>query len=123
MITGIVKSRAACVRLRVRGPFGWEERIEPVIDTGYNGWLTLPARLITVLKLPWKTVARGTLADGSEGVFEVFEAQVVWDRRLRSIPVHKADTGPLIGMGLLKGYELRMQVCSRGKVTIKRLKS
>ena len=35
--------------------------------------------------------------------------------------VDEADSDPLVGMGLLKGYELRMQVRSGGKVRIKRL--
>src|SRR5437667_2503097 len=103
MITGIVKSRAARIRVIVRGPLRVEQGIEAVIDTGYNGWLTLPPELVAALKLPWKTVARGTLADGSEGVFEVSEAQVLWDRKIRRVPVHKANSGPLIGMGLMKG--------------------
>jgi len=35
--------------------------------------------------------------------------------------VDEADADPLVGMRLLKGHELKMQVRYRGKVTIKRL--
>jgi hypothetical protein len=31
------------------------------------------------------------------------------------------DATPLVGMALLRGYEYKMQVRARGKVTIKRL--
>ena|SRR5688572_22874751 len=123
MINGIVKSRAAWVRLRVRGTSASEKQIEAIIDTGYNGWLTLPLELIEILKLPWKTVVTGTLADGSEAEFEVFKGQVIWDGIRRRIPVHEANAKPVVGMSLLRGYEFNMQVRSRGKVIIKRLKS
>src|SRR5262245_24357252 len=121
MINEFVNSRAAWVRLRVRGVSASDQRIEAVIDTGYNGWLTLPAAMIAALQLPWKTVVTGTLADGSEVAFEVFEGLVLWDGKPRRVPVHEANTKPVVGMGLLKGYELNMKVRSRGKVTIKRL--
>jgi uncharacterized protein YhjY with autotransporter beta-barrel domain len=39
----------------------------------------------------------------------------------RRVLVDEADTDPLVGMALLSGYELKMQVRSRGKVAIKRL--
>jgi hypothetical protein len=35
--------------------------------------------------------------------------------------VDEADTAPLVGMALLEGFELRVQVRSNGKVTIKAL--
>lgn len=38
-----------------------------------------------------------------------------------AILVDEADADPLLGMSLLKGYELKMQVRTRGKITIKRL--
>jgi hypothetical protein len=41
---------------------------------------------------------------------------------VRRIIVDEADTDPLVGMRLLKGYELRMEVQARGRITIKRLR-
>jgi hypothetical protein len=41
--------------------------------------------------------------------------------KLRQILVDEADADPLVGMRLLKGHELKMQVLSGGKVTINRL--
>ncbi len=43
MIAGVVTaSRQAIIRLTVRGPEGQEQEIEAVIDTGFDGTLTLP---------------------------------------------------------------------------------
>ncbi len=83
----------------------------------------MPPALISALSLPWQTVDRFTLADGSESMFDVYEGKVEWDGKVRTILVHEADADPLVGMRLLRGHELRMQVRARGKVTIKRLPS
>ena len=53
--------------------------------------------------------------------FDVYQAKVVWDGRVRSVFVDEFDATPLVGMALLRGYEYKMQVRARGKVTIKRL--
>ena len=71
--------------------------------------------------LRWRSVDRGMLADGSECLFDVYEAKVVWDSKVRNILIDEADADPLVGMRLLRGHELKMEVRARGKVTIKRL--
>src|SRR5713101_5617801 len=121
MITGVVQYEEGRIRLRVKGLRAREQEVEAVIDTGYTGSLTLPPTLIQALGLRWQTQGRVRLADGSPCIFNVFEAKVVWDGKMRQILVDEADTDPLVGMRLLRGHELKMQVHSRGKVTIKRL--
>lgn len=119
MITGFVTAdREAIIRLTVRGPAGQHQQVEAVIDTGFDGWLSLPTTLIVTLGLPWRRRGRAFLADGSESLFDIFEGTVMWDKRRRRIPVDKADTAPLVGMALLNGYELNIRVRARGKVTI-----
>ena len=121
MITGVVKADEGRIRLKVKGSRGREREIEAVIDTGYTASLTLPPAVIAALGLRWRSVDRGTLADGSVCLFDVYEAKVAWDGKLRHILVDEADADPLVGMRLLRGYELKMQIRARGKVTIKRL--
>jgi predicted aspartyl protease len=58
------------------------------------------------------------LADGSESIFDIYEATVVWDGEARRISVDEAETAPLVGMSLLEGYELALQVRTGGVVTI-----
>lgn len=121
MIVGIVRGREALVRLEVRGPGGRQQEIEAVVDSGYTGWLTLPPALTSALRLPWRTVGRGILADGSVSAFDVYQAMIAWDGRVRPVLVDKFDATPLIGMAMLRGYEYAMQVRARGRVSIKRL--
>jgi clan AA aspartic protease len=121
MISGVVQSDEARVHLTVKGPNQLEQKIAATIDTGYTASLTLPPAMVAALELPWQTIGRGVLADGSECLFDVYEAEVLWDGKFRRLLVDEAATEPLIGMTLLRGYELKIQVRNRGKVTIKRL--
>jgi clan AA aspartic protease len=121
MIGGVLKSSEGRIRLTVMGLRGRQQEVEAVIDTGYTASLTLPPASIGALGLRWRSVDRFQLADGTVVVFDVYEAKVVWDGKVRQILVDEAGSDPLVGMRLLKGHELRMQVRYRGKVTIKRL--
>jgi clan AA aspartic protease len=124
MITGLVtRQREAIVRLAVHGIGARKHSIRAVIDTGFDGWLSLPPTIIKLLRLPWHSRGRAVLADGSVCIFDIYNAEVVWDRRRVRVPVHEADADPLVGLALLQGYELRMQVRRNGRVIIDRLRT
>jgi clan AA aspartic protease len=123
MITGVVQSDEARIRLKVKGLRGREQDVEAVIDTGYTASLTLPPAVVAALGLRWRSVDRFTLADGSECLFDVYVAKVEWDGKVRTILAAETDGDTLVGMRLLRGHELKMQVRARGKVSIKRLPS
>ena len=123
MMTGVVQSDEGRIRVKVKGLRGREQEVDAVIDTGYTASLTLPPAIVAALGLRWRSMDRFTLADGSECIFDVYVAKVVWDGKVRTILVAEADADPLIGMRLLRGHELKMQVRARGKVTIKRLRA
>src|SRR5437868_3622445 len=118
MITGVVKVDEVRIRLKVQGLRGREQEVEAVIDTEYTASLTLSPALINALGLRWRSVDRFTLADGSECIFDVYVAKVEWDGKVRTILVDEAEAVPLVGMRLLRGHELKMQVHARGKVII-----
>ena len=117
MITGTVTSfHQATIRLTVRGPVGQEHEIDAVIDTGFDGSLSLPLAGITALGLPWRRRGRALLANGSETLFDVYEATVLWDGAPRRVSVDAAEIDPLVGMRLLDGYELTVQAVIGGQV-------
>ncbi|MGL5032982.1 MAG: clan AA aspartic protease, partial [Microcystaceae cyanobacterium] len=57
----------------------------------------------------------------SETTFEVYAGRVIWDGDYQDISVNEAETDPLVGMGLLYGYDLQIQAIEGGRVTIKKL--
>lgn len=120
MITGIVTSfREAVISLIVQGEEGTEQQIDAVIDTGYNGALALSLARIEELRLPWRRRGRALLADGRETIFDTYETTVLWDGQPRRIAIDAVEADPLVGMALLQGYELTMQVVKGGHVTIR----
>jgi len=122
MITGVVTpQREAIVHLAVHDRAGNEHDVEAIIDTGFDGSLTLPPSVIAALGLTWRRRGRVLLADGSDTVCDIFEATVIWDTMPRRIPVDAADSVPLIGMSLLYGYELIMRVTDGGDIRISKL--
>jgi clan AA aspartic protease len=122
MISGRVNAYSeAVVRLSVRSPQGHTQAIEAVIDTGFNGYLTLPPALITALGLPFRRNGRALLGDGSAVTFDIHEAVILWDGRLRRVSVDAAETDPLLGMGMLHGHELCVQVIEDGEALIRPL--
>jgi len=124
MINGIVNVQIeAIITLKVLGSSGAEVAVEAVIDTGFNGYLTMPQPLIDFLGLPWRRRGSGILADGSRIIFDIYEAEVIWDGELRRVAVDGSEADPLIGMSLLQGYELLIQVVKNGNVAIKQLPS
>lgn len=119
MITGVVNpALEAILPLLVQDAGGRTQPVEVVIDTGFNGFLTLPPALIASLRLSWLCRQQGLLADGSVQVFDVFTATVIWDGQPRTVEVESVDAAPLIGMALLHNHDLRIQILRGGAVTI-----
>jgi clan AA aspartic protease len=97
VINGVVNAdREATIRLEVVGPSGQQEQIEAIIDTGFTGFLTLPAALVAVLGLPWLCRQAGILADGSVDFFDVYIATVAWEGQSRTVAAEAANTEPLV---------------------------
>ena len=122
MITGkITTNREAIIELEVIGLNQSREKVEAFIDTGFNGYLTLPNDLINYLKLQRAGSRHVTLGDGNVVVVDVYLAMVLWHGQQREVLALQADGGPLIGMSLLYGSRLELEVINNGAVTIESL--
>jgi clan AA aspartic protease len=121
MISGVVDSLEARVLLTVRGPASTTSEVVAIVDTGFTGVLTLPPSLIQELQLEWRSIDRGTLADGSECIFDVFVAELEWDGIWFRVLVNQSEADPLIGMTLMEGYELTVQVRQQGAVRLQKM--
>lgn len=120
MIFGRVNTfREAILSLVVRDAVGRERSIEAVVDTGFTGHLTLPPDVVEALGLPFRRSGRALLGDGRAATFDIHEAVILWEGSPRRIPVDVADTDPLLGMGLLYGHNLNIQVIEDGEVLVR----
>ncbi len=102
----------------VGGEDGRSLEIEAVIDTGFDGELTLPSGTIRRLDYPYAGSAGGVLADGSEVQFDYHEGRVLWHGIVRPVAVIAAEGQPLIGMALLHGSRLKMDAVPCGEVLV-----
>ncbi len=108
----------AVVPLLLRGPAGQEQEVDAVIDTGFNRFLTLPSTLLTKLDARFLGVTRVVLANGREATLDMHGVTVLWDGHPREVDALVADTTPLVGMSMLEGYSLYVEVRDGGPVVI-----
>jgi predicted aspartyl protease len=59
------------------------------------------------------------LADGTVRHFDTYGADVEWDGSTRGVVVSAVGTEALVGMGLLIGHELRVEVETGGAVEVR----
>ncbi len=119
MMLGRVNQRCEAVLPIVVGNVnGQRQVIDAVIDTGFNGFLTLPSAMIMTLDLSWSGSDVATLGDGSEALFDMYTANIIWDGDYKEIDIAESETESLIGMGLLYGYRLQVDIIEKGQITI-----
>ncbi len=122
MISGVVNTHdEATIHLRLHGPAGQEQIVEAIIDTGFNGFLTLSPALVHRLGLLRLGRGRAILANGQEEVFDVYEVDVWWDSQWRTVETEAAETDALVGMAMLRGYSIYVEAIAGGRVIIEPL--
>ena len=119
MIEGAVNAHyEAVVRLPLLDSSGWTREVDAVIDTGCNGFLTLPPALVAELELRRLGQKSLVLANGSRDVFDTYGVTVLWDGQSRFVDVDEADATPLVGMSMLDDRDLSIQVRNGGRVVV-----
>lgn len=91
------------------------------MDTGFDAALTLPSWAVTELGLPLRGSRDAVVADGRVASMDLHRAGVMWEGRVRVVPVLAAEGTPLVGMSLLRGHELRIEVINGGAVEVRKL--
>ncbi|MBW4618060.1 MAG: clan AA aspartic protease [Cyanosarcina radialis HA8281-LM2] len=106
MIHGTVVGLQARMGVIIRPIGSSEVDIECVVDTGFEGFLTLPPSIVAELGLTYLGPLRANLADNSRIITNVHQATIVWNGSERNIPVLAMGRRPLIGTALLADYHL-----------------
>ena len=119
MIRGTVNDRKeAIVFLQIIGANGQAVLRQVVIDTGFTGFLTLPLSLVLTLQLPLVETRTYTLGVNNNVDFNLYAVTVEWDGRDRDVLALATDGDPLLGMSMLQGFRLFVDVIDGGDVTI-----
>lgn len=123
MMFGVVNNACEAIIKVAVGRVGSPKiTVDAVIDTGFTSFLSLPLSVITELGLPWHYRDVGTLGDGSEVIFEIYKASVIWDGHNQIVDVAASDAEPLVGMSLMYGFKVQIEAVEGGCVTIEALK-
>lgn len=116
MMTGKVTfNREAIIELKIIGSNREQETVEAIIDTGFNGDLTLLSDLIYRLKFQPVGNRHVTLGDGS---LDMYLRKVLWHGQEREVLVLKSEGDSLVGMSLLYGNRVILEVVNDGDVRI-----
>ena len=125
MISGIVlPGRAdgsgleARVHVEVAGDNRIFQYLDAVVDTGFNGELTLPADVIQSLGLHGVGRRYVIMGDGRREPVDLYDAVVSWHGRMLHITVELAEIEPLIGTDLLAGCRLAIDWWDGGEVIL-----
>ena len=119
MITGrVTAEREAVVGLEVRAIGGRPETVQAVVDTGFTEFLALSHTTIARLGLPYRGNLPLTLADGTAAHFALYRAIVEWHGRPHPVSVVAIEHGALLGMALLHGSRLTLDVLDDGPLRI-----
>jgi clan AA aspartic protease len=92
--------------------------IDFVIDTGFEGFLTLPPIQVAQLDLPFIAKIQANLADNSNVATNAHAIRIVWHGVERDVVVLAMGRRPLIGTALLEDYHLSIDFCEDGTVLV-----
>lgn len=122
MITGhVTNHREAVVTVQLRDTENRLQTISAVVDTGFNGFLTLPYTWLGRFRHAFTGTTRVELGDGRNVDMDMYYVHAHWEGRECEIVAITADGGPLLGMALLENHRLSIEIRDHGPVRIESL--
>jgi clan AA aspartic protease len=118
VIQGTVVGLQARINLLICLPGQADVAVDCVVDTGFEGFLTLPLATIAELSLSYAGRIDANLADGSNVSTDVYWATIRWRGVEREIAVLGMGHRPLIGTALLEDSHLSIDFCDGGTVLV-----
>lgn len=114
----VINCREALLPLTLIAAGGSLVALPVIVDTGFTDDLTLPSSAIRDLELSSVGTAEGELADGSQFLCNVYEGRIIWHDKAFAIEIFETEGAPLLGMRLLRGNRLRLDVAEDGFLEI-----
>jgi clan AA aspartic protease len=120
MIAGQFRAGHPRIQLALVGEEG-VLTVDFILDTGFEGDLTLPGHLASRLGGEPTGFRRRALAGGSVGILPFYEARLEWGDGDRVAEVLLLEGQPLLGTTLMEGHLLQVEVTEGGEVSIEPL--
>lgn len=121
MIYGRAIDNKAIVPVVFRLPAQPDFSLDFIIDTGFNGYLTLPPQAVSAMNLPLYSSTPARLADGSEALLAIHLATIIWDNVEKVVPILASGYKPLLGTALMAGYHLEVDFEDSGLVSLEKI--
>jgi len=119
MIEGHVNShRELVVPVRLLDANEHVHRFEAVVDTGFEGYLSLPPEQISAMGLRFSQHIDMVVATGRTFEVNSYFGIAIWRGERRPIRILEAENTPLIGTALLWGSLLTAEMTDNGAVAI-----
>jgi len=119
MIRGSVDSeKHAVLSLELCDSNGQIMAVSAVIDTGYDGVLTITPDIAANLHCPFRETRTYELGNGELVDFPIHDVTLIWDGQTRDVAAIVTSGGVLIGMSLLHGFTLFIDVIDGGEICI-----
>jgi clan AA aspartic protease len=96
--------------------------VEFVLDTGFNGYLTLPVNAVGAMNLPLFSTTATILADGSQSSIPTHIATIDWHGQELLAPVLAMGGKPLLGTGLLDRCRLVVEFTEDRSIELEKLR-
>lgn len=114
----VIESKEVIVPLILFGEDETSFEIDAALDTGANCELTLPPEALEVLNAEFLRDDQAAVAGDEIIECRVFAVTILWTAGQRTIEAFELDSIPLVGMKLLEGHRLTIDVVDGGTVSI-----
>ena len=119
MLTGRVRRNLqAWLSLEILDGDGQPQAVEVALDTGFEGNLALRPHTVRQLGLTPDGYRYVELANGGVDRLRLYFATVLWDGRPLVVDVIESGSDPLVGMALLEGCRVTVDVIEGGAVVV-----
>ena len=121
MTTGKVTNYQACVQVTFRLSGQSDLAMEFVVDTGFEGALTLPIAAVKAMNLPFFQPLSANLANDDTIPVDTYVATIIWEGIELDVLIIATGKRPLLGTALLHDKRLYVDFEEDGVVQIRNL--
>ena len=104
--------------LVIQGPLGDATTVPALVDTGSNGFVSLPPEIIDDLALIPVGIDVVELADARSENVRLFRGAVTLGQHTFRTPIHQIGDEPTVGTALLRSYQLSIDFVPDGDVRV-----